>query len=289
MTCVNALGVPWQFCGALVVLRVDLEEALRVVAHWAYLWSVLAYHDVSAVAALPDALIVAREHDAALKVANELLVTLLVVLLDFTNHAELRGNLIEALFLCLFCHACVHVCPLEVLASCSGLKVALGVLYVTALKILEPELCVLLLVGSCLLEDGSYLLIAFLAGFACEISVFITSLALTCESLLQILLGLCSFKILHNVLVLMCFCISPFYVCKVRKNINSFQIFSRLFCNYYNVSACLWLDCHAVHGPCVLIMLRSESDSATVIKRFCHCHKNGSSGIWSDGIKSKEG
>ena len=73
MTCVNALGVPWQFCGALVVLRVDFEEALRVVAHWAYLWSVLAYHDVSAVAALPDALIVAREHDAALKVANELL------------------------------------------------------------------------------------------------------------------------------------------------------------------------------------------------------------------------
>lgn len=38
----------------LVVFRCYLEIALRVYTYWAYLWSVLAYNNVTTVAALPN-------------------------------------------------------------------------------------------------------------------------------------------------------------------------------------------------------------------------------------------
>jgi len=174
-----------------------------MVANGAHLRSKLADDDMTAVAALPDALIVAREDNTTLKVADELLVALLVVLLDSAYHAELSGDLLEALFLSILSHAGVHVCPLVVLTGGSSLKVALGVLEVTTLEILEPELSVLLLVVGCLLEDSGDLLVAILASFACEISILVASLALTCECFLQVLPCLCSFLILHNVLYLM--------------------------------------------------------------------------------------
>lgn len=174
-----------------------------MVANGAHLRSKLADDDMTAVAALPDALIVAREDNTTLKVADELLIALLVVLLDSAYHAELSGDLLEALFLSLLGHTGVHVCPLVVLTGGSSLEVALGVLEVTTLEILEPELSVLLLVVGCLLEDSSDLLVAILASFACEISILVASLALTCECFLQVLPCLCSFLILHNVLYLM--------------------------------------------------------------------------------------
>ena len=102
-------------------------------ADGAYLRSELADHDVATVAALPDALIVAREDDTALEVADELLVALLVVLLDGTYHAELGSDLLEALFVSVFSHAVVHVGPLVVLTGSGSLEVALGVLEVTTL------------------------------------------------------------------------------------------------------------------------------------------------------------
>lgn len=43
----------------LVILSIDLEEALRMHADWAYLRSLGADHDMSAVAALPDTVTVA--------------------------------------------------------------------------------------------------------------------------------------------------------------------------------------------------------------------------------------
>ena len=42
----------------LVVLSLNLEVALWVVADWANLWSLLAYYDMTAVRALPDAVAV---------------------------------------------------------------------------------------------------------------------------------------------------------------------------------------------------------------------------------------
>lgn len=111
-----------------------------MVANGAHLRSKLADDDMTAVVAHPDALIVAREDDTTLKVADELLVAFLVVLLDSAYHAELSGDLLEALFLSLLSHTGVHVCPLVVLTGGSSLEVALGVLEVTTLEILEPEL-----------------------------------------------------------------------------------------------------------------------------------------------------
>ena len=187
----------------LIVLSVDLEEALRMVADGAYFRSILADHDVTTVAALPDALIVAREDDTTLDVAHELLVALLVMLLDSTYHTELSSDLLEAFLLSFLSHTGIHVGPLVVLTGSSSLEVALRILDVTTLEILEPELSVLLLVVGCLLEDSSDLLVAVLAGLACEISILVASLALTCECFLQVLPCLCSFLILHNVLYLM--------------------------------------------------------------------------------------
>ena len=51
----------------------------------------------------------------------------------------------------------------------------------------------LLLVVGRLLEDGRNLLVAILASLGGEIGVLVACLALTCESLLQVLLSLGSF------------------------------------------------------------------------------------------------
>ena len=58
----------------LVVLSLNLEVALWVVADWANLWSLLAYYDMTAVGALPDAVAVAREDELVLHVFQGLFV-----------------------------------------------------------------------------------------------------------------------------------------------------------------------------------------------------------------------
>ena len=56
-----------------------------MVADWANLRSLLAYYDMSAFRALPDAVAVTREDELVLYVLQELAITLLVVLLDFSR------------------------------------------------------------------------------------------------------------------------------------------------------------------------------------------------------------
>lgn len=68
----------------LIVFCLQLEVRLRVLANRAELRSLLAYNDVTAVAALPDAIAVAREHYAVLNVLQEFAIALLVMLLDST-------------------------------------------------------------------------------------------------------------------------------------------------------------------------------------------------------------
>ena len=119
---------------------------------------------MTAVAALPDAIAVAREHYAVLDILQELAIALLVVLLDCTYATHSGSNLCEAFLVSLLSHAIVHVGPLEVLASSSVLQVLYGILDSTTLQILEPHLCVLLLVLRCLLEESCNLLIALLAS-----------------------------------------------------------------------------------------------------------------------------
>ena len=65
----------------LVVLCFEFEVALRMLADWAHFGCLLAYDDVSAVAAFPDAVALTGEHYALLDVVQQAQITLLVVLL----------------------------------------------------------------------------------------------------------------------------------------------------------------------------------------------------------------
>ena len=66
---------PQNSCEARTVhlFGLELEVSLRMVAHGAHLGSLLALYDVTAVAALPDALVVAREHHHVLNVLEQTL------------------------------------------------------------------------------------------------------------------------------------------------------------------------------------------------------------------------
>lgn len=168
--------VPVRLKQELVILCFNLEVALWVVADWANLRSLLAYYDMSAVRALPDAVAVTREDELVLYVLQELAITLLMMLLDFSNHLKLSCNLLETFFASLLCHAWIHIGPLIVLTIGSSFQVLLCILDSTALQILEPQLSVLLLVSSCLLKDISYLYKTVLLCLACKIGIFVTSL-----------------------------------------------------------------------------------------------------------------
>ena len=85
-------------------------------------------------------------------------------LLDSGNTLELLGYLVKSLLASLLGHAGIHIGPLEVLATCCSLQIAGSVLDGSALQQFKPHLGMFLLVGSSLLEDGSYLYVAVLLG-----------------------------------------------------------------------------------------------------------------------------
>ena len=95
---------------------------------------------------------------------RSLAVTLFVSLLDCAYHAELGCDLLEAFLVGFLSHTVIHVSPFIVLARGGRLEVAGCVLYVAALKIFEPQFSMLFLVACSLLEDVSYLFVAF---FSC--------------------------------------------------------------------------------------------------------------------------
>ena len=70
-----------------------------MVANRAHFGSLLANHDMTAVAALPNHLLVAGENETAFNVGQKLSVTLLVMLLYLTDHGEKRRNMVKTLFL----------------------------------------------------------------------------------------------------------------------------------------------------------------------------------------------
>ena len=88
-----------------IVLCTHLEIALRVAAHRAYLGSLLAYHDMAAICALPYCIAVLREHFLVAQVLQQLAIALLVLLLYGCNAFKLLGNLYESLFAGFLCHA----------------------------------------------------------------------------------------------------------------------------------------------------------------------------------------
>ena len=184
----------WSGMTGLVVLRLQLEVALRMVADRANVRGLRADDDVAAVAALPDAIALAGEDEAFLDVGQELAVALLVLLLDGAHHLELLRDLLEPLLAGLASHASVHVRPLEVLAG-GGIRQVLHGRRHPAVEVLEPDLRVLLLVRRGLLEDLGDLHVAVLLGFGRIVGVLVASLRLAREGLLEVPFGLGSFQI----------------------------------------------------------------------------------------------
>ena len=107
-------------------------------------------------------------------------------------HAELGGQLGEALLVGGFGEAVVHVGPLVVLAACSRLEVFFGC--PDAAQGLKPNRCVFFFTGSGFFKNRRNLLIAFFSGNAGKVRVLVARLRLSGKSRLQILLSLCSLQ-----------------------------------------------------------------------------------------------
>ena len=156
-------------------------------AHRANLGSLAADDDVTAVAANPGAIAVAREDEAALDVADELAIALLMMLLDGTDHAELRGDLLEALLVGDLSELVVHVGPLVVLAIGGIVQIRDRVRNSTIMQVLEPNLGMLFLVLRSLEEDVRNLNVTLVLRLACVILVLGMGLRLAGKSSLQVL------------------------------------------------------------------------------------------------------
>ena len=113
-----------------------------------------------AVAALPDLDLALLKDLLHLNVMQQCAVSLLVMLLNGGHHPEFHGKLMKALLLRCFRKLRVHLGPLVVLAFRRVLQILLRL--PDSVQLLEPELCMLLLIVRCLLEDRCHLFEAVL-------------------------------------------------------------------------------------------------------------------------------
>ena len=148
----------------------------------------LADDDVSAVAALPDLDLALGKDFGHLDVVEQRAVALLMVAFDLADQAEACGQLREALFFGGLGKAGVHIRPLVVLALGGGLQILRRV--ADALKLLEPELRVLLFVLGGLEEERGDLLKTLLFRNGREIGILVSGLRFAREGLHQIFLRL---------------------------------------------------------------------------------------------------
>ena len=144
----------------LIVFCVNFKIALGMVAGGADLRGLLAYDDVTAVAALPHLDLALGEDLRHLHIVQQGTVALLVVLFNGGDQAETLGQLMETFLIGSFGKAVVHIRPLVVLALSSGEKVFGGV--ANAVQLFEPQLGVFLLIISGFEEQCRDLLKTFL-------------------------------------------------------------------------------------------------------------------------------
>ena len=166
-----------------------LEVSLRMSAYGADSRCFLAYHDVSAVAALPYFHGGLLEYLLCLYVVEQCAITLLVVFFYFGYHAKTGCQLGKSFLFRGLCKACVHVRPLVVLAF-GCLQQAVCGISNAVVQFLVPQFGMLFLVVSRFQKEGSNLLKTFLLRFACKIRVLVACLRFACECNLQIFLGL---------------------------------------------------------------------------------------------------
>ena len=172
------------------VIYMYFEVALGMCAGGAYFGSLLADHDVSAVAALPYLHFALCEYLSGLHVLKQRAVSFLVSLLNGCHQSELEGKILEAFFLGGLCESFVHVGPLEILTVCCGCQVLSGI--ADAFQFLEPEFCVFFLIIRGLQEKLRDLLESVLLCLACKVGVLVSCLRFPGESCLKVLFGLCA-------------------------------------------------------------------------------------------------
>ena len=166
-----ALGVLFRKMLLLIVLGVNLKIALRMCAGGAKLGRIRSNNDMSAVAAFPNLDLTLCKDLCHLDVLQQGAVTLLVMLLDLGNQAEFCRKLREALLFGGLGESGVHIGPFVVLAVCCFLKVSGGV--TDTCKLLQPQLCVLLLIVCSFEKKRGDLLVAFLFCNRGEVGILI--------------------------------------------------------------------------------------------------------------------
>ncbi len=133
-------------------------------------------YDMSTVTAFPDLVTILREDHIMLDIIQQLQVTLLMMLLDGTDHLKLSSDLGEALFTSLLGHTRIHIRPFIVLTVSTNLKISSGILQITTLKVFIPDLSMFPLIISRLLKESAYLLIPILTSLGSEESIPVTRL-----------------------------------------------------------------------------------------------------------------
>lgn len=159
--------------------------------------SFLTDYDMSAVAADPDRVAFAREHDSLLDIIEKLAVTLFMMTFDSANLTEFGCNSRETFLFGFAGHTVVHICPLIVLSLGSVAKIIQSSGNVVSVEHLEPEFSVLFLVVGSFFKDSCDLLEAILTGFRGIVGILVACLRFSGISLAEILLGLGSLDVFH--------------------------------------------------------------------------------------------
>ena len=130
----------------------------------------LAYYDMAAVRALPDAVALTREYKLILHIREQLTVACLVLLLDSSNLLEQECDIVKTFLACFLGKGCIHIGPLIVLALSCRLQIFCRRAD-AVVEQLEPDLCMLLLVSCSLFKDLRDLNITIFLCLGCKIEV----------------------------------------------------------------------------------------------------------------------
>lgn len=153
---------------------------------------------MSAVRALPNAVAVAREDQAALYISQQLAVTGFVLFFDFGHLLEQESDLGEALFASLLGKPCIHIGPLIIFTVGRIQKIRRRIWNCIAMQQLEPQFSMLFFIGCRFSKNVGNLYIAFFFGFRSIVRVFVTSFLFAGKSRFQILFRFCSFQVTHD-------------------------------------------------------------------------------------------
>ena len=151
------------------------------------------FYDMTAVGADPNGLFAAFEHGAVFYLLEEGLIAFFMMLFNGTDSAEFEGQFRETFLICRFSKFLIHIGPFIVFASSSIFEVRYRIRNGTAMKGLEPDLCMFFFVLGGFQKVCSDLFVAFFLSHTCIISILIVSLGFTSKSSLKIFFRLRTF------------------------------------------------------------------------------------------------